>query len=86
MNVVVTYNGTKLEIQSDGHGYAHSKYIATLLEGEWPKDDDLVTLCDDHGFEGPDYGDELPTRRHFGGEVHSHGLDGKQKRVKVYED
>lgn len=70
------YNGAKLAIKSNYHGYATHSFHVDLVEGDWPSDGDLITLCD---------GDTPPRSRHFGGRVQK-SADGKSAEVDVYVD
>ncbi|MFA5049164.1 MAG: hypothetical protein WC516_09130 [Patescibacteria group bacterium] len=42
----VNYNGSKIIISFRCRGYSIHCYDAELLEGDWPKDSDLIALCD----------------------------------------
>ena len=70
------YNGAKMKIDMTYHGYSEHRFHVELVEGEWPTDNDLITLCD---------GDTPPASRHFGGHVRK-GPDGKSAEVSVYVD
>lgn len=70
------WNGAKLSIKMTYHGSATHGFHVDLVEGEWPSDGDLVTLCD---------GDTPPNFRHFGGMVRK-SPDGKSAHVDVYVD
>lgn len=70
------WNGAKLAIKMTHHGHATHTFHVDLVEGEWPSDGDLITLCD---------GCTPPNACHFGGRVHK-GLDGKSATVDVYVD
>lgn len=71
---VTEYNGAKLLINRTYHGYSMSSYAVELLEGAWPADNDMITICD---------GDEPPRSRHFGGTVTK---SGNHASVTVYTD
>jgi hypothetical protein len=70
------YNGSRLSIKMVYHGYSEHRFHVELVGGEWPSDNDLITLCD---------GDMPPHSRHFGGRV-SKSTDGKAADVTVYVD
>jgi len=70
------WNGAKMRIRMTYHGRATHSFHVDLVEGEWPSDNDLVTLCD---------GDTPPNSRHFGGTVRK-SADGKSAQVDVYVD
>lgn len=70
------YNGAKLAIGMTYHGYSEHRFHVELVEGEWPDDNDLITLCD---------GDTPPHSRHFGGHVRK-SQDGMSAEVSVYVD
>lgn len=70
----VEWNGAKFTVQFKRKGYAHDDYTVILDEGEWPSDDDLLTICD---------GDIPPHARHFGGTV---SKSGNKASVTVYTD
>ena len=70
------WNGAKLRISMVYHGAARKSFSVELVEGKWPSDGDLITLCD---------GDTPPHARHFGGVVRK-SLDGKSASVDVYVD
>ncbi len=88
MGIVITYQGAELRIDVLRSSWHHTEYLVTLGQGQWPKDSDLITLCDDHGWTATEY-TELPLARHFGGSV-TPCLDTDatqpKKIVKVYED
>ena len=70
------YNGSQLSIKMTYHGYSEHRFRVELMGGEWPSDDDLITICD---------GDTPPHSRHFGGRV-SKSTDGRSADVTVYVD
>ena len=70
------WNGAKLRIDMTCRGYSEHRFHVELVEGEWPPDNDLVTLCD---------GDAPPDARHFGGSV-AKAADGRSAEVVVYKD
>lgn len=70
------WNGAKLRISMVYHGTATKSFSVELVGGEWPSDNDLITLCD---------GDTPPYSRHFGGAVRK-SPDGKSASVNVYVD
>lgn len=70
----IIWKDAKLTIKTTMNGLSTSYFDVTLDEGEWPSDEDLVTLCD---------GDIPPKSRHFGGTVNK----GTEKAtVSVYTD
>jgi len=71
---VTEWSGAKFTISRTYHGYSMSRYNVKLLEGEWPADNDMITICD---------GDEPPHARHFGGSVTK---NGDLAYVTVYTD
>ena len=66
--------GAKFMIRRTRHGTASSDFVVELVEGNWPSDHDMITICD---------GDEPPHSRHFGGMVRK---SGNQAAVTVYTD
>ena len=71
----IVYQGTRLNVERSAGGRANADYDVTLIEGSWPSDKDLITLCDNDHPSNP---------RHFGGRVTQTGA--KTKRVTVYVD
>jgi len=71
---VTECGGAKFTISRTYHGYSMSEYDVRLLEGDWPADNDMITICD---------GDEPPHSRHFGGTVTK---SGDLAHVTVYTD
>ena len=76
--MIVEVNGSRFDVQHGGSGYAHTKYRVTLLEGSWPSDRDLLTLCDNH--------DGTMSERHYGGVVSPIDNKPNERYVKVYTD
>lgn len=68
-------NGAVIEIGGVARGYAEKTVTLKLIQGQWPNENDLVTIADG-------YGDLIP--RHFGGQVVS--LGASEARVKVWID
>lgn len=66
---------TSLTIGKYHKGYSQVEYLVRLGGGDWPSDDNLITICD---------GTVPPKRRHFGGSVES--LPDGIKHVAVYID
>jgi len=68
----IVYRGTRLSSERMERGDTVHVYRVKLLQGSWPSDDDLVSLCNrDH-----------PTNpRHWGGRVRR--LDGGEAVVSV---
>lgn len=56
-------------------GYATHTYIARLVKGDWPSDEDLISICDS--------GQRGRYNLTFGGRVTKHGVDAI---VDVYVD
>jgi hypothetical protein len=71
----VVYKDSKLRFKELGKQAAKTTYSAELIEGEWPSDDDLITLAD---------GTIPPKGFHFGGVVYP--LYENSKIVEVYTD
>ena len=67
------YNGAKLAISMTYHGCSEHRFHVDLVEGEWPSDGDLITLCD---------GGTPPYSHHFGGSVVK-SSDGQSVEVSV---
>lgn len=57
----VKYNDSKIRINFRSRGYSIHKYDVELLEGDWPSDLAIITLCDG--------GDPDKLICHFGGHV-----------------
>ena len=72
----VKYNGAEIEFEYYGQRAGSKKYRATLVNGKWPNDNDLITLADGS--------DPKNGPRHFGGKV-SNFTDGR-KEVVVWTD
>lgn len=73
------YKGATIKFTMTRRGRSSHDYEATLMDGKWPKDDDLITLADggDPALSGHP--------RHFGGDVR--GADsGNTKSVTVNVD
>jgi hypothetical protein len=70
------WNGAKMRIRMTYHGTATHSFHVDLVDGEWPEDSDLITLCD---------GDTPPHSRHFGGRV-AKSADRRSAEVDVYVD
>lgn len=70
----VKYKDSKLKINMRNRGYSIHYYDVELLEGDWPSDEDLITLCD---------GGDPAHPFHFGGHVRKFG---KTASVDVYVD
>jgi hypothetical protein len=71
---LITWNGVKLRIIRAISGYAHKIVEVELIDGVWPSDGDLITLCD---------GGVPPKGFLFGGEVKKSGAIAQ---VKIYTD
>ena len=71
----VKYNGAEIEFDYRGQRQGSKKYWATLVNGKWPKDDDLIALAD---------GTDPKSARHFGGKVTK--LEGGRKEIEVWTD
>jgi hypothetical protein len=70
-------NGAKIEIKNINSRYGRTEYSIELIEGNWPSDDDLITLCDNHH-------NGTMTVHHFGGSVRK--TSGKTANVTVFID
>jgi len=70
-----TWKGAKIHFSMVYRGTSTHEYEATLQSGDWPPDEDLITLAD---------GDTPPHGRHFGGIVTTTGPD--KRRVEVFVD
>lgn len=78
----ISYQGARLHATQQHSALTHAKvFLVQLIEGQWPGDDDLITLCD---------GDIPPERNHFGGKVSplitEKGESKDCKIVKVFTD
>ena len=71
----VKYNGAEIKFDYRGQKVGSKKYWASLVKGEWPKDNDLIALAD---------GTDPKSPRHFGGKVTK--LEGGRKVVEVWTD
>lgn len=75
MGYEVKYKDSKLRINFVRRGNSIHYYSVELLEGDWPSDHAIITLCDGDDPEKP--------ACHFGGHV---AKCGKQANVDVYVD
>lgn len=69
------YKDSRIRIEFKSRGYSIHKYNVELLEGEWPNDSAIITLCDG--------GDPDKPPCHFGGHVVK---CGRTATVDVYVD
>lgn len=72
--ICVKYNGSEIHIEHKTNGSSIHEYDAELIKGTWPKDEDLITLCD---------GDDPKHPCHFGGKVFK---TGNTAHILVYVD
>ena len=80
---VIEHPKGAFEIVTYGLGCFQTCYDVAIVTGEWPSDEDLITMCDNKSA--------CNTKHHFGGEVREkplHTADGiiVGKRVIVYRD
>lgn len=61
---LVEYKNTTLKIELYFSGRAHKEFDVRIVDGHWPSDKDLITLCDGGDPEKPEE-DQL----HSGGSV-----------------
>lgn len=59
--------------------YGRHTYAVKLHSGDWPSDDDLITICDNYKGQWP----VSTSVRHFGGNV---SRSGNSATVNVYTD
>lgn len=83
----------KLEIiRSKKSGYASAYYFVNLTEGDWPSDNDLLTIADNYSSKGSfdSKVNQIGQACHFGGKVNLCEPDEKgaykAKQVTVYID
>lgn len=73
----------RLSIASTRYGSAQKVVGVYLTQGEWPSDDDLITICDNAGVILPN-GQYDMRRGHFGGHVLKH--PNRYATVTIYTD
>ena len=70
------YKGAEIDFEMAVKSPSRHEYKAFLKKGNWPSDEDLITLAD---------GDIPPSSHHFGGSVQQL-RDPSQKYVRVWVD
>lgn len=74
---------SEISIKRTGGQGCEVEYVATLVKGEWPSNDHLVTICDNYSSSW-DSSMETKVCRHFGGKVAA--MSDTEKKVHVYID